>query len=87
MPIFGGLDRTDYQDLLRALGRQLSQLPLSRIRVQEVAGDYEHPGGGRGGLIVSGWDESARDLAFALEAGDTAPAYVVQWLRGGGSRP
>lgn len=26
-------------------------------------------------------------LAFALEAGDTAPAYVVQWLRGGGPRP
>jgi hypothetical protein len=64
MPIFSGLDRTDYQDLLRALGLQLSQLALEQLRIREVEQDYAHPGGGRGGLIVSGWDNATHDLAF-----------------------
>jgi hypothetical protein len=44
MKVFDGLSRTDYQDLLRALGRLLDERGLQNIRI------FEHADG----LVVQG---------------------------------
>lgn len=44
MQLFSGLDRTDYQDVLRALGLYLDQERLKHIRIVEI----------EGGLVVQG---------------------------------